>query len=55
MNEVRKTHEESPATRTYVAPHARVVHFQSEGVLCASVMGIFHEGFEQNGDDFILD
>ena len=46
MNEVRKTHEESPATRTYVAPHARVVHFQSEGVLCASVMGIFHEGFE---------
>ena len=36
MNEVRKTHEESPATRTYVAPHARVVHFQSEGVLCVS-------------------
>jgi hypothetical protein len=46
MNEVRKTHEESPATRTYVAPHARVVLFQSEGALCTSVMGIFHESFE---------
>lgn len=43
MNEVRKTHEESPATRTYVAPHARVVHFQSEGMLCIS--GVYTEKF----------
>lgn len=45
MNEVRKTHEESQATRTYVAPHVKVVHFQSEGVLCMSVMGIGHDDF----------
>ena len=43
MNEVRKTHEESPATRIYVAPHARIVHFQSEGVLCIS--GVYTERF----------
>ena len=45
MNEVRKTHEESPATCAYVAPHARIVHFKSEGVLCMSVMGIGHDDF----------
>ena len=49
MNEVRKTHEESPATRTYVAPHARVVHFQSEGMLCTSIIGFSHEEFEDGG------
>lgn len=45
MNEVRKTHEESTATRTYVAPHARVVHFQSEGMLCISKLVL--EQFEE--------
>jgi hypothetical protein len=45
MNEVRKTHEESPATRTYVAPHARVVLFQSEGMLCISKLVL--EQFEE--------
>lgn len=49
MNEVRKTHEESPATRTYVAPHARVVLFQSEGVVCASIMTIYNEEFTLDG------
>ena len=49
MNEVRKTHEESPATRTYVAPHAHVVHFQSEGVLCSSLRIFHNEDFEDGG------
>ena len=50
MNEVRKTHEESPATRTYVAPHVKVVHFQSEGVLCSSgLTQIFEETDFSNG------
>ena len=49
MNEVRKTHEESPATRTYVAPHARVVHFQSEGVACSSLRSILNEDFGDGG------
>ena len=46
MNEVRKTHEESPATRVYVAPHARVVLFQSEGALCIS--GITQQFVEED-------
>lgn len=52
MNEVRKTHEESPATRTYVAPHARVVHFQSEGMLCISMIGLGTEQFEEGHFDW---
>ena len=45
MNEVRKALTEPQATHLYVAPHAKVVHFQSEGVLCMSVMGIGHDDF----------
>ena len=43
MNEVRKTLAESQATHLYVAPHVKVVHFQSEGVLCIS--GVYTERF----------
>ena len=46
MNEVRKTHQESPATCIYVAPHARVVLFQSEGALCIS--GITQQFVEED-------
>ena len=53
MNEVRKTLAESQATHLYVAPHVKVVHFQSEGVLCTSVMGIGHDDFIM-GDSFDL-
>jgi hypothetical protein len=52
MNEVRKTHEESPATRTYVAPHARVVLFQSEGALCISMKALGTEQFEDGYFDW---
>ena len=45
MNEVKKTHTESQATHLYVAPHAKVVHFQSEGVLCISKIVL--EQFEE--------
>ena len=49
MNEVRKTHRESQVTYTYVAPRAKVVHFQSEGVVCASIMTIYNESFTLEG------
>ena len=45
MNEVRKTLTESQATHLYVAPHVKVVHFQSEGVLCISKLVL--EQFEE--------
>ena len=52
MNEVRKTLTESQATHLYVAPHAKVVHFQSEGVLCISMIGLGTEKFEEGYFDW---
>lgn len=49
MNEVRKTHAESMATCAYVAPHAKVVCFQPEGIVCASIMTIYNEQFTLDG------
>ena len=45
MNEVRKALTEPRASRLYIAPHAKVVHFQSEGVLCISKIVL--EQFEE--------
>lgn len=45
MNEVRKTHTESLGAHSYVSPHSKVVQFQSEGMLCHSVIGIGHDDF----------
>ena len=47
MNEVRKALTEPQATHLYVAPHAKVVHFQSEGVLCISKFGVGTQKFEE--------
>lgn len=33
----------------YVSPSAKVVLFQSEGVLCSSVEGLSHEEFSEGG------
>ena len=44
MNVVSKTHGES-MSGAYVSPEVKVVLFQSEGVLCAS-LGSGHQGFE---------
>lgn len=52
MNEVRKTHAESMATCAYVAPHAKVVCFQPEGMLCVSMIGLGTEKFEEGYFDW---
>ena len=49
MNVVSKTHGESMYGE-YVSPEVKVVLFQSEGVLCAS-LGSGHDGFEYDGSD----
>lgn len=45
MNVVSKTHGES-MSGAYVSPEVKVVLFQSEGVLCASLGSDHHEGFD---------
>lgn len=50
MNVVSKALPESKATHLYVAPHAKVVQIQSEGVMCISVIGIGHDDFTIGGE-----
>jgi hypothetical protein len=49
MNVVSKTHGES-MSGAYVSPEVKVVLFQSEGVLCAS-LGSGHDGFDYDEPD----
>ena len=48
MNGVRKTRDESNYG-LYESPEVKVVLFQSEGMLCSSVTGSGHDGFEDGG------
>lgn len=36
----------------YVSPEVKTLVFQSEGVLCQSLTGSGHGGFDQVGDDY---
>ena len=49
MNEVRKTHDEL-VYGVYQSPEVKVVLLQFEGVLCGSVTGSGHDGFENGGE-----
>lgn len=49
MNEVKNTLVREQASRAYVAPVSKVVYVHPEGILCASVTGSGHDGFEDGG------
>lgn len=38
------------ASGEYITPDVKILTFQSEGVLCGSVTGSSHEGFETGGE-----
>lgn len=40
------------AVESYVSPEVKTLVFQSEGVLCQSLNGSGHGGFDQVGDDY---